>query len=259
MDSQSHTTTAPYVHIASAQQDVLAAWHLLYLSYVDAGYIPANEYQVHTVPQALGADTLVLLAKARGQEHRPLSTITAIADGARGLPLDSVYPRELSDMRAAGRRIMEVGLFGCCDEQSTFSTVFDLMRYTAYYALYLPVDDMICGIPPHRVKLYTRMLGFEHVSVVKTYETVSGNPVALMRGSIQEMRQRHASLRAVEYFVNNPLAPEAFAGRFRCTPAALADTAIDGYLQSKGELPLGCALPVRQLAKASAGDRMIAA
>lgn len=250
----------PHLHVASSQQDILVAWRLLYNVYRTSGYIPANPYELHTVPEAINPDTLVMLARADATPNAyPLSTIAGIIDGPRGLPLDSAYPRELAALRRAGHRLIEVGLFGCQDEQSSFLTVFDLMRYVVYHALHRGADEMICGIPPHRIKLYQRMLGFQHVGAIKTYSTVSDNPVALMRLSISQIEERQPSLRAVNYFIHNPLTAETFAPRFRFDPAELTDSPIDLYLQSKGEQPLRYAAAQSQKLLAPVAETQIIA
>src|ERR1700759_2450637 len=86
----------PRLQIASSAPDVFDAWRLLYRAYIDAGYIRPNPYELHTVSEAIGQHCLVMLAH---QNDMPVSTISAMADSPRGLPLDSVYPAELEAIR----------------------------------------------------------------------------------------------------------------------------------------------------------------
>lgn len=256
--------STPMIHIARRTRDVVDAWRLLYHTYQRVGYIPTNKHRIHTIPEAIHADTLVLTAHpAVPNENvysQPLSTITAIPDEDHTLPLDAAYPQELAQMRATGRKLMEIGLFGCRDEQSSMLTILDLMRYVAFYAHYQKVDDLICGIPPHRAKLYARWLGFQPFGVVKTYGTVSGNPVILMRGSIRDMHAQHTTLKAVSYFVKNPLPASTFHQRFRFGSRDLAGSPIDHYLSSKGEMPLSWNYhPSTPIAIPTVDDSVIAA
>ncbi|MEI8197714.1 MAG: hypothetical protein WCI73_17610 [Phycisphaerae bacterium] len=224
------------------------AWRLLYNVYRTSGYIPANPFELHTVPEAISPDTIVVLARADASpDATPLSTIAGIIDGPRGLPLDSAYPRELAELRRAGHRLVEVGLFGCQDEQSSFLTIFDLMRYVVYHAIHSGANEMICGIPPQRIKLYQRLLGFQHVGAIKTYATVADNPVALMRLSISQIEEQQPTLRAVSYFIHNPLPASTYTNRFRFASDHLIGSPIDLFLQSKGELPIQCAPASKQL------------
>lgn len=234
-------SAGPRLQIATSATEVVEAWQLLYRSYVDAGYIRPNPFELHTVPEAVGPQSLVMLAF---QNDLPVSTITAMADSTRGLPLDSVYPRELDEIRASGSLMVEVGLFGCIDEKSTFATVFDLMRYTFFYAIMLGADEMICGIPPRRVGLYERMLGFEQLGAIKSYSTVKNNPVALMRGKIRHMLDHQASYRAVAYAMKHPLPESTFDQRFMFTKAELSNSLLDRYLQYKGQPPIGVEVPL---------------
>lgn len=226
------------VKIAHHTRDVVDAWRLLYHSYRRAGYISENPYRIHTITEALHPNSLVLNAYPNTHyQQTPMTTITAIMDHQACLPLDCVYPRELAQMRANGRTLMEIGLFGCQDEPSSRITLLDLMRYVAYYAYFQRVDDLICGIPPHRANLYTRWLGFQPAGTVKTYGTVSGNPVILMHGDLRIMHAHNSHLRAVNYFVNHPLTSDIFAQRFSFSPSLLTGSPIDNYLRSKGEVP----------------------
>src|SRR4051794_7035611 len=96
-------------YVARTLDDVLEAWQLVYIAYRGVGLVDANPYELHTMPQAVGAQTLVVTGCLGPLS---VSTLSVYLDPPGGLPLDSVYKDELAGLRGEGRRIMEVGLFG---------------------------------------------------------------------------------------------------------------------------------------------------
>ncbi len=184
------------VQVAEGLHDVLASWRLLYRAYRRAGYVAANTQELHTVPQALTENTCVLLGR---MDDRMVSTITAIGDNPQGLPLDTVYPKELEAMRRHGQHLVEIGLLGedPGDEASNptgFTGMFELMRWTFYFGKYIGATDFLCGIPPSRARLYKRLFGFEAVGQVKDYSTVENNPVMLLRFNLAACSKHHAPI-----------------------------------------------------------------
>src|SRR5690349_21354447 len=94
---------------AKSLDDVVAAWRVLHDAYVRVGFITANPFGIHTVPQAVGPHSLVMVGQIQGLT---VSTITAIGDNPLGVPVESVYPDEIAQLRSQGRKVLEVGLFG---------------------------------------------------------------------------------------------------------------------------------------------------
>lgn len=223
--------------IARSLDDVQEAWRLLYEAYLRVGFIRTNPHELHTVPQAIGPHALVVLGRIRGVLA---NTICAIGDNPRGLPLDSVYREELDDLRAEGRKLIEIGLFadrrGLMGEVSrTFHAIFELMRYTYYFGRYLGATDFLCGIPPRRTRLYYRAFGFEPVGEVKTYATVEDNPVQLLRVEADYVPEHSSQHRALSYFVENPISEGLFKSRFGFSREALAGSSLESFLKAKSE------------------------
>ena len=212
--------------VARSLSEILGAWRLLYETYLRVGFIQAGSPQLHLVPQAIGPQTLVVLGHIRGDI---VSTISAIGDNPLGLPLDTVFPEELSKIRDKGGKLVEIGLFA--DRRDvlgqtgrTFHALFELMRYTFYYGRYMGATDYLCGIPPKRARLYQRTFGFFPVGEVKSYATVEGNPVQLMHGEISYGLANFKKHRALEFFMANPLPETLFQERFMFSEEELADS-----------------------------------
>ena len=222
--------------IACTLTEAMDGWQVLYRAYRRAGYIRPNRYEIHTVPEAIGAHTAVIVGR---QGDRTVSTISSIADSSRGLPMDAVYPDELAKLRGEGRRLIEIGLFGEHDGECggahplPFTSAFKLICYALYFGLHMGLTDYVCGIAPRRVKLYKRMVGFRPIGPVKRYSIVGGNPVQLMRAEAVHLVNHGHRYRAINYFQKNPVPASAFSHRFRFRPQAVAGSWLDRFLHAR--------------------------
>jgi hypothetical protein len=218
--------------VARNLEDILESWQLLYQSYLRAGFIKSNPYGLHTSHNAIGAHTTVIVGRRHGEVA---STISAIVDTPLQLPLDSVYPDELAQLRSQGKKLVEIGLFGDdrLDVDRSFYALFELMRYATYYAYFAGATDIICGIPPRRARLYSKAFAFKPIGSQKSYSSVEGNPVVLLISNVDEGKQNHRFHRAIDYFVKNPLDPNTFDHRFQFRPEDMENSPLDGFLQHK--------------------------
>lgn len=203
--------------IAGTIDGAIDAWHVLYHSYRAAGFVRPGHTQVHTVPQAIGEHALVMLARSQGV---PVSTITAINDNPLGLPVEKVYPDEIGEIRGRGGKLMEIGLFGdrrdgTAAADRSFTSVFELMRYTFFFGVHSGVTDFVCGIPPRRAVLYEKCFGFRPIGPEKSYSTVEDAPVVLLHCTTEYAFTHAAEHRALEYFMSKPLPAETFDARCR--------------------------------------------
>jgi hypothetical protein len=218
--------------IARSLDEVVEAWQLVYDAYYRDNLIDANSFGLHTVPQAIGANTSIVLGCLG---PLPVSTVTAYTDGPAGLPLDTVYHAELQATRAAGRRIMEVGLFADRREHLNRAAegLFELMRFVYYFALYLPVDDVLIGVHPRHVPFYTRFFGFDRAGGMRNYPTVKDRPAVLLRFDMHSIPGRQALPKGLAYFVENPVSNAMFDRRFRFDEATIAGSPIARFLATR--------------------------
>jgi hypothetical protein len=218
--------------IARSLDEVVEAWQLVYDAYHRDDLIDANAFGLHTVPQAIGANTAVVLGCLG---PLPVSTVTAYTDGPAGLPLDTVYHAELQATRAAGRRIMEVGLFADRREHLNRAAegLFELMRFVYYFALYLPVDDVVIGVHPRHVPFYTRFFGFDPAGGMRNYPTVKDRPAVLLRFDMHSIPGRQALPKGLAYFAENPVSDAMFDRRFRFDETTIAGSPVARFLATR--------------------------
>ena len=215
--------------IAQTIDDVVDAWGLVYREYLRGGLVSPNHAHVHTVPEAVGPQTAVILGRIG-----PVcaSTLSAYLDTPEGLPLDSVYGEELAALRDSGRRISEVGLFADRREKLVRSadSLFDLMRFAYYYCRHHGMDDIMIGVHPRHMPFYCRLIGFDMAGEERQYATVNDRPVILLRLDLRTCEQAERLPRGLKYFMNNPLPAEAFANKASLDEPAWRGTAIAAFL-----------------------------
>jgi hypothetical protein len=172
----------------------------------------------------------VVTGRLRGQV---VSTLTAMHDTPAGLPLDSVYPRELDGLRGEGRRLMEVGLLA--DRRASLARFIaalqHLMRFPYYFGKHAQAD-ILCGVHPHHAGFYQKQLGFEALGEVKAYASVNDHLVVLLRMNPLEVLARGAVPRMNAAFEARPLPGHAFEDRYRFTRKGLQGTSLDRYLRA---------------------------
>ncbi|MCC7191782.1 MAG: hypothetical protein IT444_03275 [Phycisphaeraceae bacterium] len=243
----------PRFRVAQTLAEVAASWRMVYEVYLKSGLIHPNPYLVHTTPHHVSANTAVLQSTRHGEVE---ATLTAVVDGPLGLPMDSVYQRELDELRLQGRRITEYGLFAhvrqitdaeppilnessCPGSASSFArvhaSVINLMRLAFYFALSSNSTDFIVGVHPRHARFYNRSFGFEQYGPLRTCPTVNHRPVVLLHANLQQCLHRSPLPHALDYCINHPVSAETFADRCDFNPREMAasPTRISNYLREK--------------------------
>ncbi len=215
---------------------VLAAWQMVYQAYRRKELIEQNPYRLHTAYEAVGDRTAVIVG---GLGPVVVSTLTALADGPDGLPLDRVYRRELDELRAQDRTLIEVGLFA--DRRRhlarTAEALFQLMRYAFYYGVEQGMTDFVIGVHPRHARFYVRAFGFDYLGQETTYSAVNDHPVVLLRRNIQASLQADPLDPALAYFVEHPVDPTTYSRRFLFKVEEVAGTKLEEFLASKRSPP----------------------
>lgn len=215
--------------IASELDEVIEAWRVVYAAYEQDGLIDANPFFLHTTPQAVGPNTLVVTA-CMGPV--PVGTISAYADGPAGLPLDTVYREQLDTLRASGRRLIEVGLFADRREHLNRAAegLFELMRYVFFFAVHQGADEVVIGVHPRHAAFYERFLAGQKIGPIATYPIVRDRKVVLLRFNVAEVQQLSPRPKGLAYFFDNPVPAASYERRFRFDPATVDGSILDQFL-----------------------------
>ncbi|MFH1920970.1 MAG: long-chain N-acyl amino acid synthase [Planctomycetota bacterium] len=179
VDLSARTTADLEYKIAATREERASAFRLVYTSYLEAGLGEPNSRQMRVTPYHLLPTTEVFIATLDGE---PLFTVSLVVDGELGLPMESVYAREVAQRRAQGIVLGEV----CClaDRRSQFREFFPvflrLCRLMVQYALKRGVAELLVAVHPRHVRFYRRFMSFEAISQQVAYPTVRNHPAVAL-------------------------------------------------------------------------------
>jgi hypothetical protein len=159
--------------------DYLAAFHLVYRSYLSAGLVAENASQLRITPFHLLPTTEVFVAKCANEV---ISTLSMVADTAHGLPMDSMYATELTNLRSSGLRLAEMG--SLADRGSLpirFVNIFEMLaRLVCQVARVRGIDTLVMAVHPRHAKFYMRSFGFESLGGLTICPYAEGNPAVAL-------------------------------------------------------------------------------
>ena len=218
--------------MAKTLPDAINAWQIVYWSYVTHGLISPNPYQIHAMPNVISNDTVVIRGRI---DDLTISTVSAYLDGPAGLPLDDVYHHELSQLRARGRKLVEIGLLADRYQYPlrAVDAILKLMGHAMYFGIHQGATDGVVGVNAHHVKYYTRLLGFDVIGPEKKYAAVNNNSVVLLRIDWYAKTAMRRQPRGMAYLTSPPTPPEVFDGRFDLCHTSISDTLLERYLNAQ--------------------------
>ena len=134
-----------------------------------------NAHRMRVTPYHLLPSTEVFIAEHRG---KVAFTMSLIADGELGLPMDSVYGDEVDQFRLKGLRLGEVSCLADCQRhvREFFPIFLCTCRLMAQYARYRGLDALVAAVHPKHSRFYRRYMDFHLFGCEKTYPTVRNNP-----------------------------------------------------------------------------------
>ena len=134
-----------HASVATSLDEVIEAWQFVYEAYRRIGAIHPNPWCLHTVPQAVHNDTVVILGR---NGSRLVNTMTVHFDRELGLSLDSIYKLKLDELRGQDRELIEVGLFA--DRRDfgfrSIKPLMEVMRLAWHYGIGNGSTDGIIGV-----------------------------------------------------------------------------------------------------------------
>ncbi len=177
------------------------AFRLLYKEYTKNKLCPSHESQMHYTFHNLLPESRIFLLRRGGTV---VGTVGCYPDSSCGLPMEVTFPQEIQQLRAQGRRLVEVGCLALNSEffvkqQASLrnierqSHLFKLCKTIINYTrLFSGATDMVIGCQPQHQILYKYLL-FETISDVRTHQSVGNIPSVLMRLNFERF-ERYAVL-----------------------------------------------------------------
>lgn len=196
--------------IARTRDDFESGLRLLYESYVRSGLAIGNPSGIRITPYHLLDTTDVFVAKA---QEEVFMTISLIADGELGLPMESMYADQVQELRMRGKRLAEVGCFADRRLDVTgFNPVFNtLTKLLVQTARHRGQDTLVVAVHPRHAKFYRRLLGFQDIGGLTYCQYVSNRPaLALLLDLTQEHGTKQYNDFAKDLFPIEALQPKTF-------------------------------------------------
>ncbi|MFZ9942807.1 MAG: N-acyl amino acid synthase FeeM domain-containing protein [Bacteroidia bacterium] len=216
--------------VASTFQEVTEAWCLVYKQYLAASLIMPNELSVFTFPEYISSNAAVFMGKKMGHM---VSTVSAVLDSERGLPLDHYYKNDLDVLRKDGKKLIEIGLLADTRAAGNFQNITELMAGIARFGVYSDHHDFVIGVHPRRMAFFNQVFGFKQVGEIRDYGKLRTAPVVLLHANGLDLQEEKFELNREIYsspmqfdFENRYLFD---AGKF-VDPAEMSDS-ISNFIQ----------------------------
>src|SRR5581483_1564827 len=146
------------VQVASRRSEWEQAFALVAARYQARGYTPRGGAALHVTPYHALPDTTTFVAVEAG---RVIATLSLVLDNVRlGLPLESIYPEEIGQLRAAGRRLAEVINLAAdgVGPGDFFPVMMALIRLMTWSFLARGADGMVISVNPRHAAFYRKVI-----------------------------------------------------------------------------------------------------
>ena len=228
------------IQIATTRSDWEQAFQLVADNYQARGFEAGGGDYRFTTHHAL-PETIVLVAK---EGTRVVATLSLVPDSVQlGLPLESLYGDELSQLRRQGRRMVETT---CLADRGLsareFVQVFTaLMQLGWQYWNARGYRTNVITVSPRHAAFYTRLLGYQRLGPRRAYAQVQGAPAEafyldpeLMQAHAPAMHQRIFGQRLPANALNATPMPPDLVRHFAQRSSQTSLAAVERVLRRAG-------------------------
>lgn len=169
------------IFIARRREALDRAQRLVHRMYVQRGYASEQRSEADQSPLTPGQNSITFLAE--DEYGREAGTVTLAFDGPDGLPSEEIYGEELNELRARGRRLVEVTKLAIHDRYSKSKTLLvQLFNFISIYSRRVRQDtDFVVSVNPRHALFYKRLLVFEVAGPERPCPRVQNAPAVLLR------------------------------------------------------------------------------
>lgn len=159
------------------QHDLLASDHLVRRMYAWRGYLTTPPQ--HPLALLRSSDRATLVAWQNGELA---ATLTLSRDNEHGLLCESLYPKEISELRAKQVKICEFSRFAV-DPEFRSPKLLDSFFRAAYHFTrsQLGATDAVVEVNPRHSRYYERELGFASIGPRRVCPRVDAPAILLHR------------------------------------------------------------------------------
>jgi len=197
------------------------AFRCLYRSYFRRGLISANSpRQLRLTRHHLLSETRVFLARIG---RRVIGTLTLVEDRPLGVPMRSIFDRQVETLAGADPRIAEAGCLAVDDSRPTGRViVHHLMGLAAQAASRRGISRILIAVHPRHAPFYERAAGFRRFTEALPYPSMQGSPAIGLELNLSTLRVD--SPQAWRRYFGMSFSPRALSTR-RASPAFLRQLA----------------------------------
>lgn len=235
------------IKIASTRSEREAAFRLVYQRYLMSGLCTANPHQMRITPHHLLPTTTVFVAIYQGEV---IFTVSLIGDGELGVPMESVFPKEIQALRARGVRFGEISCLA--DRRRSLVRFLPLFVQVTHLMFQFATQssdyEFVIAVHPKHGRFYERFFGFRPMGDVRPYQSVQNNPAAaysLHSSWLAPARrgQYHSKIFTPDQLEPQPVSPEEARDFSQAAiPLGATELLSGGYelpTDSERELPAG--------------------
>lgn len=226
----------PSINIAENIDEYKQAFNITYEEYVRKGYADENKEFPYCYSQySLLPETCVYVFKTY---KTVIATLTEIFDTPEfGLPMDTLYKRELDALRDQGRRIVELSQLVTSRRYRMKNIMITLCKMMFNYSRLSNVDDICIMVNPNHVRFYRQIFLFQTYGEKHYYNKVHAYAVPLrinMRTIENDLYDKYSHLAFDEdlyrYFCRiNREQNELYAGNINYKKASTPKEVLDFF------------------------------
>lgn len=196
------------IQMAKTFDDRRDAFRVVHGAYVRAGLSDVLKHDVRITKHQLLPQSRIFVTKV---DNEVVSTLSMFPDGEHGLPLEEIYPLEVTILRNRGMNLAEVGCFA--DKRQHPRRFIDnfchMTNFMAQYAFQQGIDGFIIAVHPRHAKFYSKFLCFKEIGGQVSYPQVNNRPAValLLDFGCAEIE----SPEKFELFFGKRVSPEEFA------------------------------------------------
>lgn len=168
----------PAIKFAENRDELKQAFSLLHDVYLKMRYLdrPKPHGMLFSIHSLL-PETVVIAAKSH---LSVISTLTEIFDTeAFGLPMDTIYRKEVDALREKGRKVIELSAL-VSPKNLRWRNLFMYVAQVMYwYSSYRGVNDLCIAVNPKHVRFYKNIFLFEDLGPERHFPKVMAPAVAL--------------------------------------------------------------------------------
>ncbi|MEK7555407.1 MAG: hypothetical protein AAB516_01145 [Patescibacteria group bacterium] len=211
--------------LVKSEKELNRALNLAYLEYRRKKFIKASNEKIYKTSFNTPSKSVTFVAK---NNNKVIATASLIIDSESGLPMDSLYKKELDDLRKKGKKISEISQLAFDNETTkssfeeikTINLLLTLFKLMFHYCLYRGINNIcICVNPLHKI-FYEHLFFKDLGKGLKKYPAMNGAPAIAKYLTINKQLKKIAAEKkpaVYKIFYKNKPNYKMFGGKSRLT------------------------------------------